>query len=219
VSSYSRQLLGGLYVILDPDALNGRSLVDGLKEAAGAGARLFQYRDKAASAKNAYRRATQLQQAAADVGALFLVNDRCDLALAIGADGVHLGQDDLPLPPARVIMGPDRLIGISTHTAAQVIEATAQGADYLGVGPIFATTTKPDHEPVVGVDGLAMIRRLTPLRIFAIGGIRPETVESVIKAGAHGVAVISAIWNASDVAAEVERFIGCLRTSNPPVRQ
>ena len=220
VSSHSRRrFVRGLYVILDPDGLNGRPLVEALKEAAAGGARLFQYRDKTASVREAYHRGTQLQQAAADVGALFLVNDRCDLALAIGADGVHLGQDDLPLPLARVIMGPEKLIGISTHTAIQVTEATSQGADYLGFGPIFATATKPGHEQVVGVDGLATVRRLTSLPIFAIGGIRPETVESVIKAGARGVAIISAVWKAPDVAAAVQHFVECLRTSNPPVHE
>jgi thiamine-phosphate pyrophosphorylase len=203
----ARPLLQGLHVILDPSVLKGRSVVDALKEAGAGGARLFQYRDKTATGREAYRHATQLRRAAADIGALFLVNDRCDLALAVEADGVHLGQDDLPLALARSIMGPGKLIGVSTHTPAQVIEATSQGADYLGFGPIFATGTKPDHEPVVGIDGLAAIRRLTPLPVFAIGGVTLSTIEAVTKAGANGVALISAICMSPDITGTVREFM------------
>jgi thiamine-phosphate pyrophosphorylase len=182
-------------------------LVDLLTEAAAAGARLFQYRDKWSSPAAAYRRAVRLRQAAADAGAIFLVNDRCDVALAIEADGVHLGQEDLPLPHARAIMGPDKIIGISTHNPSQVHEASSGGADYLGFGPIFPTGTKPDHEAVVGVEGLRAIRPLTHLPVFAIGGITVETVEELAEAGADGVAVISAIAGAADVARTVQAFM------------
>ena len=116
--------LKGLYVILDAQALRGRSLVDALREAASGGSRLFQYRDKTSSALEMYRQALQLRRAAADAGALFLINDRCDLALAVDADGVHLGQDDLPLSLARSVLGSGKIIGVSTHGAAQVREAT-----------------------------------------------------------------------------------------------
>lgn len=194
----------------------GRSLVEALRTAVAGGARLFQYRDKAASGLEAYRRATQLRQAASDLGAIFLVNDRCDVALAVDADGVHLGQDDLPLSLARSLLGPEKIIGISTHRPGQVKEATTGGADYIGFGPIFGTATKPDHEPVVGVEGLRHIRPLTPLPIFAIGGITLDSVEAVIKAGANGVAIISAICRAPDIAESVRAFI---RKSNPPVLQ
>ena len=112
--------LHGLYVILDPAASGGRPLIDILKQAAQAGARLFQYRDKSSSMRDLYRQALQLRQAAAEAGAVFLINDRCDLALAVDADGVHLGQADLPLKLARRVMGPDKLIGISTHRPAEV---------------------------------------------------------------------------------------------------
>lgn len=198
--------LKGLYVILDPLASGRKPLGDLLREAAAAGARLFQYRNKTDSALTAYRQALSLRQAAADVQALFIVNDRCDLALAVEADGVHLGQDDLPLPLARTLMGPDKLIGLSTHRASEVQSATAEGADYLGFGPIFSTASKRDHEPVVGLEGLRLIRTVTRLPIFAIGGITLENVSSVVQAGADGVAVISALARASDVAATVRAF-------------
>lgn len=204
------QSLRGLYIILDAQVSQKRQLVDLLTQAAAAGARLFQYRDKTSSLAVAYRQALQLRQAAADAGAIFLVNDRCDLALAVEADGVHLGQDDLPLPLARTILGPDKIIGISTHNAVQVQEATKGGADYLGFGPIFPTGTKPDHEVVVGIEGLRTIRPLTHLPVFAIGGITVDTVEGLIEAGADGVAVVSAVAEASDLAGAVQAFMARL---------
>ena len=198
--------LKGLYVILDPLASGPKPLGELLREAAAAGARLFQYRNKTDSSLTAYRQALPLRQTAADMQALFIVNDRCDLALAVEADGVHLGQDDLPLPLARSLMGPDKLIGISTHREADVQSAMAGGADYLGFGPIFSTASKRDHEPVVGLEGLRRIRTLTRLPIFAIGGITADKVAAVVEAGADGVAVISALAQASDVAAAVRTF-------------
>jgi thiamine-phosphate pyrophosphorylase len=178
-----------------------------LKEAASAGARIFQFRDKISSPLEVYRQAVQLREAAAAVGALFLVNDRCDLALAVAADGVHLGQDDLPLSLARSLLGPDQLIGISTHRADQVKAATSGGADYLGFGPIFQTASKPDHDTVVGLAGLREIRALTRLPVFAIGGVSAGTVRQVVEAGADGVAVISAIMDAENIAGAVRAFM------------
>lgn len=210
--------LNGLYVILDPEAAQGRALLDVLKQAADGGARLFQYRDKTSSMLAAYRQAVRLRQAAQDAGARFLVNDRCDLALAVDADGVHLGQQDLPIQMARAVMGAEKLIGISTHTDAQVSAATQAGADYLGFGPIFPPGSKRDHDPVVGIDGLRRIRRLTGLPIFAIGGIAPDHVPSLTAAGANGVAVISAIARAADVAAATRAFVLQFPSRNPPAR-
>lgn len=199
-------LLKGLYVILDPLASGPKPLGELLREAAAGGARLFQYRNKTDSALIAYRQALHLRQVAADVQALFIVNDRCDLALAVEADGVHLGQDDLPLPLARSLMGSNKLIGISTHREADVQSAIAGDADYLGFGPIFSTASKRDHDPVVGLEGLRRVRTLTRLPIFAIGGITEDNVAAVVEAGADGVAVISALAQASDVAATVRTF-------------
>lgn len=166
----------------------------------------------------AYREAVLLRQAAADVGARFLVNDRCDLALAVEADGVHLGQQDLPVQMARAILGPDKWIGLSTHTEAQVAAATASGADYLGFGPIFPPGSKRDHDPVVGIEGLRRIRRLTSLPVFAIGGIAHDHLRAIIGAGADGVAVISAIAQAPDVTAASRAFASQFPAPNPPTR-
>ena len=113
--------------------------------------------------KHAYVCARALQQAAREVGALLIVNDRCDLAMAVDADGVHLGQEDLPITYARRLLGPDKIIGLSTHTVAQVREAVSGQPDYIGFGPIFSTSTKADPDPVVGLKGLREVRALTRL--------------------------------------------------------
>jgi len=178
-----------------------------LTQSAKAGARIFQYRNKTASMKDAYVEALALRRAAAKAGVLFIINDRCDLALAVNADGVHLGQGDLPLDLARKVMGPDKLIGISTHNPDQVREATAGKPDYLGFGPIFKPGSKQDHDPVVGLEGLRAMRSLTSLPIFAIGGIQIDQAGEVMRAGANGVAVISAILKAPDISLAVKEFL------------
>jgi len=199
--------LSGLYIILDPSVCPARPLVEVLTVAAEAGATLFQYRNKTASMKDAYGEALALRQAAAKAGVLFIVNDRCDLALAVDADGVHLGQGDLSLDLARKVMGPEKLIGISTHNPDQVREATAGQPDYLGFGPIFTPGSKQDHDPVVGLEGLRAMRALTSLPVFAIGGIHIDQVREVLRAGANGVAVISAILKAQDISQAVNAFL------------
>jgi thiamine-phosphate pyrophosphorylase len=199
--------LSGLYIILDPSICPSQPLMEVLNTAAAAGAVLFQYRNKTASMKDAYVEALALRQAAAKAGVLFIVNDRCDLALAIDADGIHLGQGDLSLDLARKVMGPEKLIGISTHSPTQVRDATAGKPDYLGFGPIFTPGSKQDHDPVVGLEGLRAIRSLTPLPVFAIGGIHLDRVNDVVRAGADGVAVISAILKAPDISQAVRSFL------------
>ena len=202
--------LSGLYIILDPSVCPARPLTEVLTAAAEAGASIFQYRNKIASMKEAYVEALALRQAAAKAGVLFIVNDRCDLALAVDADGVHLGQGDLPLDLARKVMGQDKLIGISTHNPDQVREATAGKPDYLGFGPIFKPGSKQDHDPVVGLAGLRAMRPLTSLPIFAIGGIQVDQVGEVTRCGANGVAVISAIIKAPDISHAVKTFLAQL---------
>lgn len=203
----SLQHLTGLYVLLDPSIRFGRPLTEVMKAAAEGGAKLFQYRNKADAMREAYAEASSLRKLAAGLGALFIINDRCDLALAVGADGVHLGQDDLPYADARKLLGPDKTIGLSTHNAAQVQEAEKLKPDYIGFGPIFTPASKADHDPIVGLEGLRQVRSLTSLPIFAIGGIQTGQVQAVIQAGADGVAVISAVLNAQDVRKAVERLI------------
>lgn len=166
--------------------------------------------------KTAYAEALSLRKAAHELGVLFIVNDRCDLALAVDADGVHLGQGDLPLHLARKVMGPGKLIGISTHSREQVVAATAGGPNYLGFGPIFTPGSKLDHDPIVGLQGLRAIRPLTALPIFAIGGITVDRADEVIRAGADGVAVISAILKTPNISQAVNDFVSRFSTPTSP---
>lgn len=212
-----RPPLSGLYLILDPSINPARDLLVVLRESAACGVRLFQYRNKQASMGEAYKEGVRLREAARQAQACFIVNDRCDLALALEADGAHLGQEDLPLQDARALLGPDRLIGISTHNPEQVRTAAGEGADYLGFGPIFATSSKPDHEPVVGVEGLKAIRPLTPLPIFAIGGIQPSTYGAILSAGANGAAVMSTLLNAPDIDRVIEAFTRAAARPDRPI--
>jgi thiamine-phosphate pyrophosphorylase len=211
-----RHPLSGLYIILDPSICPTRPLIEVLTAAADAGASLFQYRNKTASMKDAYVEALALRQTAANADVCFIVNDRCDLAMAVDADGVHLGQGDLPLGLARKIMGADKLIGISTHSAEQVQEATAGKPDYLGFGPIFKPGSKQDHDPVVGLEGLRAMRSLTSIPVFAIGGIQFDRVGAIISAGANGVAVISAILTAPDIRHAVREFLARMPSPTSP---
>lgn len=191
--------LHGVYILLDEQWSETISLVHVVQMAANVGVRLFQYRNKTDPMLDCFQKGLPLRKATNAAGATFIVNDRCDLALALDADGVHLGQDDLPLEFARQIMGPQKIIGVSTHRPEEVEAATREGADYIGFGPIFSTTTKADHEPIVGISGLKQARALTTLPIFAIGGITLDSIPAIQQAGGNGVAVASLIYNSVNV--------------------
>jgi thiamine-phosphate pyrophosphorylase len=165
-----------------------------------AGVRLVQYRAKEGDDRGRLEQARALRQLCARHGALFLVNDRIDLALAVDADGVHLGQDDLPPALARRLLGPERLIGRSTHGISQLRQAVSDGCDYVGVGPVNATPTKPGRRPV-GLDYVRQAALEAPIPWFAIGGIEAATLAPVLAAGATRVAVVRAITDAADPAA------------------
>jgi thiamine-phosphate pyrophosphorylase len=210
-SSY-RSRLTGLYIILDPSVRPDRPLTEVLEASVEAGAGLFQYRNKLAPMKEAYAEALALRRLAHRFGVLFIVNDRCDLALAVDAEGVHLGQGDLPMELARTVMGPDKLIGLSTHNAEQVESAERLKPDYIGFGPIFQPGSKQDHDPVVGLEGLRAVRARTSRPIFAIGGVTVENAGEVMRAGANGIAVISAILKAADIKRAVSDFLAQMPT-------
>jgi thiamine-phosphate pyrophosphorylase len=181
-------------------------------EALAAGLRLVQYRAKPESGledRQRLEQALRLRRLCAEHGALFLVNDRIDLALAVDADGVHLGQGDLPVAVARRLLGPERLIGRSTHQPDQLHQAVAEGCDYVGVGPVHATPTKPGREPV----GLAYVRAAAaaaPIPFFAIGGVDVDNLPAVRDAGAQRVAVVRAITGAADPAAATRALLAAL---------
>jgi thiamine-phosphate pyrophosphorylase len=195
-----------LYVVLDRTAARGRDLGDIFEAVAAAGCRMVQLREKAWPSGRLWPLAERLRAGARAAGVTFIVNDRVDLALALDADGVHLGQDDLPPGPARALLRPGMVLGISTHSVEQARAAQAAGADYVAVGSMFATTTKADFELV----GPALVRKLRgeiTVPLVAIGGITADNVHEVIAAGADGVAVISAVCAATDPRQAAARFI------------
>ena len=200
--------LSGVYLLLDEQWASRLDLSRVMESAVACGIRLFQYRNKTDSMDAVVIKAKTLRAVAARFGVVFIVNDRCDVALAVGADGVHLGQEDLPLDLARRIMGPDGIIGVSTHQPEEVTRATWGGADYIGFGPLFPTTTKEHHAPTVGLSGLRGIRSLTPLPVFAIGGITFESLQAIREAGANGVAVASAVLDSSEMERTMRDFVG-----------
>lgn len=204
-----------LYVILDPAASGGRD-VEALVEAVlAAGARWIQLRDKEATARDLAARARRLAERVRAAGGVFIVNDRLDVALAVGADGVHLGQDDLPAAEARRL-APGLVVGVSTHSLDQARQAEGDGADYLALGSVYPTGSKPGFE-LVGLETLRLVRPHVRLPLVAIGGITVERVSEVRAAGADGVAVISAVGMARDPAAATRAFVAALRgLSRPP---
>jgi len=184
-----------------------------MRKALRAGIRLFQYRDKQGTRRTIHAAALRLAATAREAGALFLVNDHADIALAADAHGVHLGQDDLTIEAARKLLGPERIIGISTHSLEQARDAESAGADYIGFGPVFRTGTK-DAGPVRGPEMLRQVRNEVSIPVIAIGGINGENAGAVLAAGADGIAVISAVLDAPDVEAAAK---GLVELAAPPL--
>jgi thiamine-phosphate pyrophosphorylase len=198
-----------LYVIIDP-LDTGRDPLDLARAVLAGGARLLQLRMKATATGDLLATATAIRDLTAAAGATFIVNDRADVARACGADGVHLGQDDLPVAAARAVLGPGPLIGLSTHSETQLAEARSAGADYLAFGPIFATTSKSTADPVLGYERLRAARTLSTLPLIAIGGITAATAPAVLAAGADAVAIIGAIMRAPDVERATAEFLALI---------
>jgi thiamine-phosphate pyrophosphorylase len=201
-----------LYVVLDRTAARGRDLVELLAQALAGGSRMIQLREKEWPSGRLLPLAEKLRAACVAAGATFIVNDRVDLALAVGAHGVHLGQDDLPARAARPLLRPGMILGISTHSVEQARAAQADGADYVAVGSMFATTSKADFQ-LVGTDLLRKLRGEIRVPLVGIGGITPDNVSEVIRAGADGVAVISAVCAATDPQAAAARFLAQIRAA------
>ena len=199
-------LLPRLYVILDAGLTRGP--VQGIaRELMSVGVRLLQYRAKTVPAREMLETAAGLARLARENGATFFVNDRPDVAYLAGADGVHVGQDDLNVEQARAIVGEQRWVGVSTHSLEQFEKAAGTSADYIANGPIFATTSKANPDPVVGTELIRRVRPLTKKPIVAIGGIRLERAAEVIEAGADSVAVIRDIVGDADPAKRARQFI------------
>jgi len=202
-----------LYVILDATLLNN-SPHDCARELAAAGVRLLQYRDKTASARDLLATSRELVSSLNSHGASLVVNDRPDVAVLAGAAGVHVGQEDLEPQQARAVVGEKMWIGASTHNLEQFRRAAATSADYIAIGPIFATTSKANPDPVVGLELICQVRHLTEKPIVAIGGITLERAASVIEAGADSVAVIRDVMCAAKPGERARRFLDILGAAN-----
>jgi thiamine-phosphate diphosphorylase len=202
--SRASEIIRGLYFITDASGARGHEEI--VREAIAVGTRLIQFRNKYLSKDEFRDMAIRLRKITADAGAAFIVNDDIETALACGADGVHLGQEDTPLQVARKIAGDRLIIGISTHSLPQALAAQVDGADYIGFGPIFKTGTK-DAGEAKGTSQLRAVRGKIKIPIAAIGGINLDNASEVIKAGADAVAVISAVSHAKDAAIAARRFV------------
>jgi thiamine-phosphate pyrophosphorylase len=207
-------IVSRLYVIVDAEVLAALSvpLAAFTRDLRAAGVELVQYRDKTGSPQDVLRAAAILHEAMAGSGCKLIMNDRADLSVLANFDGVHVGQGDLSPEDARRVVGPDRIVGVSTHTAEQVSIADQSCADYIAIGPVFATGTKPDASAVVGLEGVRRARALTTKPLVAIGGITRANARSVIDAGADSVAVISSLFVPGESPQQVARdFLARLR--------
>ena len=185
-----------LYLVTDRTLSLGRSTVEVVRAAIRGGVSCVQLREKGCSTREFVDEARLLKALLAGTGVPLFINDRLDVALAVGADGVHLGQNDLAIADARRLVGNRMIIGISAESVADAIRAEAEGADYIGASPVFTTPTKTDTAPPLGLDGLRAIRRAVQLPLVAIGGINADNAAQVLRAGADGLAVVSAIVSA-----------------------
>jgi thiamine-phosphate pyrophosphorylase len=203
-----------LYAIIDAAKVEQRSPLAIFDMLVSAGVEIVQYRNKEGSPRQLFDTSQQLAERARKCRTTFIVNDRADIALIAGADGVHLGQDDLPVALARRLLRPGTIVGSSTHSITQVEEANRFSADYIALGPVFPTQSKERPDPTVGLEGVRSARKATPKPLVAIGGITVENARAVIEAGADAVAVISDLLKHPDVASRAQEFLRILGSAN-----
>lgn len=218
---YSRESLRralALYAVTDRSWLDGRSLADCVETALAGGATFLQLREKGASREETVCHARTLRPLARAAGVPFVIDDDVEAARVVGADGVHVGQSDAACAEARALLGSEAIVGVSASTAEQALAAQSAGADYLGVGAVFGTSTKQDAS-VVGVDGLRRIVEAVDIPVVAIGGLNLATIPALEGTGADGVAVVSGIFAADDICAATEKLLAltketlCLETN------
>lgn len=205
-ATIGRSVLPPLYAILDPAQTKGRELHGVAHELLAGGVKILQLRAKALSSREFLHLAREIRTATRSVNCQLIVNDRIDIAIACDADGVHLGQEDIPLHAARKLVG-DKIIGISTHNLEQAQDAERGGADYIGFGPMFGTTTKLTGYTARGLAMLGEVRQAVKLPIVAIGGITEANLDQVWHAGADSAAIISDILSANDIAPKIRRIL------------
>ena len=207
------------YVVTDRELSKGRSDAEVARMAYEGGADVVQLRMKNADGREMLEQANQIRRYADEMCKLFIVDDRVDIAMASGADGVHLGQSDMPLETARKLMGDDAIIGISVDNVEEAVAAQEGGADYVGVGAVFQTSTKPDAQQGVGLGAVFEVRQAVDIPVVAIGGINRGNIQDVIRAGADAAAVVSAVVAQDDVSAaahELRDLILKVRPHIPP---
>ncbi len=192
----------GIYGITFERFSNGRSNIQIVKEMIEAGVKVIQYREKNKSFREMYEEASILREMTKEAGVIFIVNDHIELAMMIEADGVHIGQDDWPINEVRKLVGDDKIIGLSTHEKKQALDALTEGADYIGVGPIFDTKTK-DY-PTVGLEYLEYVAQNIEIPFVAIGGIKEHNIEEVLKTGAKSIALVTEITQANNIKRKIE---------------
>ena len=199
-------LLPRFYPITDV-RLSGLSHAEQVERLAAGGATMIQLRDKTASPREFYAAALEAMNVARSLNVRIIINDRVDIAIAVNADGVHLGQEDVPPDCARRLLGESRIVGFSTHGLKQAVEAEGLPIDYIAIGPVFQTSTKEDPDAVVGLEAIAATSRQTSKPLVAIGGITLSRAASVIEAGADSVAVISDLFSTGDISGRAREFI------------
>lgn len=182
-----------LYLITDRRQVKGGDLFTAVDQALRGGVRAVQLREKDIFSRELYELAFELRKLTAKFDARLIINDRADIALAVDADGVHLGGDSIPLHRVRRILGPEKLIGVSCHNQVSAIAARENGADFITFGPVFSTPSKAQYGPPVGLEKLEEVTALLDIPVFGLGGIQRDTIPAVMRTGAHGVAMISAI--------------------------
>ena len=210
-----KKQIGRLHLLTDTVLQSRFSHVELTKLAIAGGADTIQFRQKGGSTREMIEVARQMKKLCEQSDVMFIVNDRVDVAIAAGADGVHLGQDDFPIPLARELLGEGRVIGGSAATITEARNCLSEGADYVGFGPVYPTTSKDDAGPVSGIDILKQVVEAVPLPIIAIGGIGAENTAEIIRAGAQGIAVISAVCCQEDPERATKTLYQVLNTGKP----
>ena len=202
----------GIYGITAEKYSRGRGNIEVVKAMIAGGIGIIQYREKRPTKSFAamLKECREIRRLTREAGVLFIVNDYCDIARLVDADGVHVGQDDLPVAAVRELIGPGKIIGLSTHSPEQAVAAVSAGADYIGVGPIFATATKDDVCAPVGLGYLEHVVQTCPLPFVAIGGIKEHNIDKVISRGAKTVCLVTEIVGAEDITATTRRLQAAL---------
>jgi thiamine-phosphate pyrophosphorylase len=200
-----------LYLVLDPDLCRTIGMVETARLAVQGGVTMVQLRDKQADTVRMIETGRALKAALAGTGVALIVNDDVEAAIAIGAEGLHIGQDDTAIAEARARIGHEMILGLSVETGHGARPADAALVDYAGIGPVFPTSTKPEHAPAIGFDGLAKLVAASPVPTVAIGGLKAEHIASAFGAGADGIAVVSAICGQPDPKAAAENLIAEIR--------